>query len=230
MSRIILKFSGEALKDDTKSVSEDKLKIVKETIEILKSANNKVGVVIGGGNFFRGRENPEMNTLTADTIGMLGTVMNALYLKDYLEKCGIKCIVSTPFVFPKLIDNYTDADLKSKYDKDYVILFGGGVGMSGYSTDSGAVLAMEKVDADLIIKMTNVDGVYDGDPKENPNLKKYDSLTYDYVLKNDLKVMDSYAISKCYERKAKILVINFKNYKDVLKALAGEKIGTIIYE
>ena len=226
MSRIILKISGEALKDEFSNVSLDKLKIVLDTIKILKKYNHQIAIVIGGGNFFRGRENKDMNVVTRDTIGMLGTIMNALYIKDYLEKNSIETILSTPFTFPNLILNYSDEELKNEYNKGNIIIFGGGVGMSGYSTDSGVILASNKLNSDLIIKMTNVNGVYDKDPKINLDAKKYDKLTYKEVLEKDLKVMDKYAIENMLNKKIKLLVMNFQEYEKLNNYFNGELVGT----
>ena len=169
-----------------------------------------------------------MNKVTADTIGMLGTVMNALHIKDYLEKNNIVSIVSTPFAFPGLIENKNDEELNKLYNDGEIIIFGGGVGMSGYSTDSGTILAKDKLNSDLIIKMTNVDGVYNDDPKLNKNAIKYDRLSYQEVIDNKLKVMDEYAINKCMEDNTKILVINFNDYDKLYKYFNHEMIGTVI--
>ena len=152
MSRIVLKISGEALKKDEKNVSVEKLKVILETINILKSYNHKVAIVVGGGNYFRGRENTHMEKITRDTIGMLGTVINSLYIKDYLLKNNVEAHISTPFSFPELIDNFNNEELINKYNNDEVIIFGGGIGKSGYSTDSGVILASEILNADFIIK------------------------------------------------------------------------------
>lgn len=225
MKKIILKFSGEALKSDNVNVSNDKLDIIYQTIKILKNDNNLVAVVIGGGNFFRGREHPEMNKVTADTIGMLGTVMNSLYLKDYLESNGIETLLDTPFDFPNLVPNYTNDELKNNYENGKVIIFGGGVGLSGYSTDSGTILAANKIDSDMIIKMTNVDGVYDKDPDLYPDAIKYDYLSYKEVLDKELGIMDKYAISECEKNNIRIKVINFLDYEKIL-----DDIGTVIGE
>lgn len=230
MNRVILKISGESLKQDNNNVSNDRLDVVLSTIKILKSRGLKIGIVIGGGNFFRGREHPEMNKVNADTIGMLGTIMNALYIKDYLENNNIKCIISTPFNFPNLIDNYSNDSTKKLYDNDNVIIFGGGVGKSGYSTDSGVILAKDIVNANLIIKMTNVDGVYDSDPKTNLNAIKYDKITFKEALEKDLKIMDRYALENCYKDNTKILVMNFNDYNKLDAYFLGENIGTIIEE
>lgn len=228
MAKVILKISGEALKEDNNLVGSSKLEIIKQTIDLLQKDKHQVGIVIGGGNFFRGREHPDMNKVTADTIGMLGTVMNALYLKDYLEKNKIKAVVSTPFTFPNLIPNYNKDVLNNFYEENTVIIFGGGVGKSGYSTDSGVIKAALILESDLIIKLTNVDGVYDSDPKKNKDAKKYDKITYEEVLKQKLEVMDEYAIKNCQEKSIKILVLNFLDYEKILDYFKGIQVGTII--
>lgn len=226
MSRIVIKVSGEALKGNDNNVDDSKLEIVLNTIKILRKYDHKIAIVVGGGNFFRGRENTHMDAVTRDTIGMLGTVMNALYIKDYLEKNDLKVVISTPFEFPNLIDDISDKDLKAKYEDDNIIVFGGGVGMSGYSTDSGVILASEKLESDFIIKMTNVDGVYDSDPKINKDAKKFDQLTYEEILKNNYNVMDMYAIEKCMQMNIKILVMNFLKYEKLNDYFEGKMIGT----
>lgn len=226
MSRIILKISGEALKIDSKNVSNDKLNIILETINILRKYNHKIAIVIGGGNFFRGRENTDMNEVTRDTIGMLGTVMNSLYIKDYLEKNNVKCLVSTPFLFPDLIDKYSNKELLNMYNSNEIIIFGGGFGKSGYSTDSGVVLANNILNTDLIIKMTNVDGVYNKDPHIYDDAKKFNKLSYDEIIKNDYKVMDMFAIEDAMKKNIKILVMNFNKYMDLNTYFEGNLIGT----
>jgi len=203
------------------------LNLILKTINILKD-KHKIVIVVGGCNFFRGREHTDMNKVTADTIGMLGTIMNALYIKDYLENNGLRVVVSTPFDFPELLDNHNNESLINKYDNGEIIIFGGGIGKSGFSTDSGTILASEILQTDVIVKMTNVNGVYDSDPKVNKHARKYDNLTYEEVLKNNLKVMDLYAIEKCKESNIKILVINFDDYDKIDDCLNGSKCGTII--
>ncbi len=230
MSRIILKFSGEALKDKETLVAKDKLAIILKTIKLLQAGKHNVALVIGGGNFFRGRSHEDMEKATRDTIGMLGTVMNALYVKDYLESNNVKSVISTPFNFPNLIENYKNDELKSLYNNGNIIIFGGGVGLSGYSTDSGTILARDILDANLIIKMTNVDGVYSDDPIINKNAKKFDYLSYKDVLEQEYQVMDLYAIEKCAETKTKILVMNIANYEKINEYFNGKIIGTEIGE
>lgn len=226
MSRIVLKISGEALKENKTNVSDNKLNVILETIRILKKYNHKVAIVVGGGNYFRGRENTHMDEITRDTIGMLGTVMNALYIYDFLEKNNIQSVISTPFSFPNLINDISDVALKNKYDDGEIVIFGGGIGKSGYSTDSGVILASEKLNADFIIKMTNVDGVYDKDPDEDPNAKKFDKLSYGEILEHGYKVMDLYAVGEAMKKNIKILVMNFSAYEKIENYFNGEIVGT----
>ncbi len=229
MSRIILKISGEILKEDDEFVSHNALDKIKEMITILKANNQQIGIVVGGGNFFRGRCHPEMAPLTRDTIGLMGTVMNALYIHDYLEKNNIASIVSTPFDFPYLLENFSDKELKEHLANNEVVIFGGGTGKSGFTTDSGAVLALKKLNADLIVKLTNVSGVYKSDPKINKTAEKIDHLTFKEALQNDYKVMDRYAFLECAKLNAKIIVMNFNDYKSIYDQISRKvNIGTYI--
>ena len=225
MSRIVIKLSGEALKDGNDLVASTNLEKVVKIIKMLKD-KHQIAIVVGGGNYFRGIEHPEFAKITGDTIGMLGTVINALYIKNILDKNNISCNIDTPFSFPNLISKVDN--IKELYDKGNIIIFGGGVGKSGYSTDSGVILASEKVDADLIIKLTNVDGVYDKDPKIFKDAQKFDYLTYDEILNKNLKIMDTYAIKECAKRKIKILVMNFQSYEKIKDYFQGQLIGTVI--
>ncbi len=228
MSRIILKISGEALKSEKDLVSDTKLSMIWDLVKLLKKDKHKISIVIGGGNIFRGREHLEMSPLNRDTIGMLGTVINGLYIKDFLAKKDIACVISTPFVFPNLINTYEPDELKKLYDEDQVVIFAGGVGKSGYSTDSGVIRAAEIVKGDLIIKLTNVDGVYNDDPHVNKQAKKFSQLTYDEILQNEYKFMDLYAIKKCQEYNIKILVMSLNDYAQIGEFFAGKNIGTLI--
>lgn len=224
--KVVLKISGESLGNKVNNISLDKVNYIAGLIQDLKNKGNLVSVIIGGGNNFRGRENPDMDKKTADTIGMLGTVVNALFLKDALLKLNEEVIISTPFTFPGLIDNYSKEEI---YNTDKIIIYGGGIGKSGYSTDSVVMMATKNNDSELIIKLTNVDGVYDSDPKQNRNAKMYEDITYDEVINKKLGIMDMNAISECKDIGVKILVTNFNNKAGLLNFFDGEKIGTIIH-
>lgn len=225
MERIILKISGEALKSEEELVSKKSLDTILNSINIIRNRGYKVGIVVGGGNILRGREHEDMDVINRDTIGMLGTVINAIFIKDYLVKNNFNAVVSTPFSFPNLIPDYSNEELK---EKD-IVIFGGGTGMSGYSTDSGTITAKEMMDADMIIKLTNVDGVYDKDPHKYNDAIKFAHLSYDEVLDKELNVMDLFAISKCKEYNTKLLVIEFSHPEEIDKYFDGLDFnGTII--
>lgn len=226
MNKVVLKISGEFLKENEENVADNKINYVASLIKDLKDQNIHVSVVIGGGNYFRGRQNNKLDAVTGDTIGMLGTVMNSLYLKDALRRINIPAVVTTPFTFPELLKNYTSEEIKNTSD---VVIFGGGIGKSGYSTDSAVVNASIISDAKTIIKLTNVDGVYDSDPHKNKDAKKFTDITFNEVLNQKLEVMDLYAIEKCMEQNKTIVVMNINNKEEILSYFKGNKIGTTIH-
>lgn len=229
MERVILKFSGEALKDEVNNVSEQKLAILYETIEILKKQKKKIAIVIGGGNFFRGRENTHMQEVNRDTIGMMFSVINALHIKDYLENKNCKCIVSSPFDLNGLINKYSDEEILAKYNDGEVIIFGGGLGKCGYSTDSGLVLANRILNSDLVIKLTKVDGIYNKDPLVYEDAFRYEEISYQDVIDNNYKVIDMYTVEELKNSGTEILVMNFNKYKELEDFFKGIKVGTRVY-
>ena len=226
--RILLKLSGESLMGDVAIVDKSKTKEIADLIKRVREMGVEVGIVIGGGNFFRGRSNQDMNPQYVDTMGMLGTVSNALGLADAFEKEGVSFIVSTPFNLNNLIPVYTENEVLEKI-KDNVVLFGGGTGHIGCSTDTAASNKASLIKADTIIKLTNVDGVYDKDPNKYPDAVMYEYLTHQEVLDNpEIKVMDLGAIKECMENDIDINVINFNDKENLFKVLKGEKVGTRI--
>ena len=226
INNVLLKISGEFLKEDNVNVSSKKILYLTELIKEIIAKNINVAVVIGGGNFMRGRENTTMDKVTADTIGMLATVMNSLYLKDSLINNNISAVVTTPFNFPNLLENYSKEELSTMKDK--VIIFGGGIGKSGFSTDSAVLNAAKICHSDLIIKLTNVDGVYSADPRKDKSAIKYDHVSYEEVLEKKLEVMDLFAIKECKENNIAILVTDISNKEEILSFFDGKKIGTLI--
>ena len=226
--RILLKLSGESLMGDVAIIDKSKTKEIAELIKRVHDMGVQVGIVIGGGNFFRGRSNQDMNQLYVDTMGMLGTVSNALGLADAFEKENVPFIVSTPFDLNNLIPRYTDEEVLEKIN-DNVVIFGGGTGHIGCSTDTCASNKASLIKADTIIKLTNVDGVYDKDPNKYPDAVMYDYLTHQEVLDNpEIKVMDIPAVRECMDNNIDINVINFSDKENLLKVLQCEKIGTRI--
>ena len=226
--RILLKLSGESLMGDVANIDKSKAKEIAELIKRVREMGIEVGIVIGGGNFFRGRSNQDMYPLYVDTMGMLGTVMNALGLANAFRDLEVPCIISTPFDLNGLIPRYSEEEVLDKI-VDNVVIFGGGTGHIGCSTDTAASNKASLIKADTIIKLTNVDGVYDKDPNKYPDAVMYDNLTHQQVLDNpEIKVMDLGAIEECMKNDIDINVINFSNKENLVNVLNGNKIGTRI--
>ena len=226
--RILIKLSGESLMGDVSVVDKDKTKEIANLIKRVHEMGIKIGIVIGGGNFFRGRSNKDMEPLYVDTMGMLGTTINALGLADAFKKEDLPCIISTPFDLNGLIPKYSKEEVLEHLN-DNVVIFGGGTGHIGCSTDTCASNKASLMNADAIIKLTNVDGVYDKDPNKYDDAVMYDKLTHQEVLDNpEIKVMDIEAIRECQENNIDILVINFNDKENLIRVLEGTKIGTRI--
>ena len=225
---LLIKLSGESLMKDYENVSKEKTLEIAKLIKEVKDLGYNVGIVIGGGNFFRGRSNQDMKPIHVDTMGMLGTTINALGLKDALEKIDVSCVISTPFDLNGLIPVLSEEEVLEKYQNN-VVIFGGGTGHIGCSTDTCASNKASLIKADVIIKLTNVDGVYNKDPNKYSDAFMYDSLTHQEVLDNhEIKVMDIPAVKECMENNIDILVINFNNQSNLIKVLSGVKMGTTI--
>lgn len=228
MKRVLIKLSGESLMGDVSLIEKDKTKEIAKLIKRVRDLGIEVAIVIGGGNFFRGRSNKDMEPLYVDTMGMLGTTINALGLADAFKKEELPCIISTPFDLNGLIPKFTEEEVLEKI-KDNVVIFGGGTGHIGCSTDTCASNKASMIKADTIIKLTNVDGVYDKDPNKYSDAVMYDKLTHQEVLDNpEIKVMDIPAISECMDNNIDITVINFSDKENLIRVLSGEKLGTRI--
>ena len=227
--RVLIKLSGEALAGE-KGVGVDFEKVeqicksIKETYDL----GVQIGIVVGGGNFWRGRSGGQMDRTRADHMGMLATVINALALADCLEKLGAVVRVQTGIEMIKIAEPYIRNKAVRHMEKGRIVIFGCGTGNPFFSTDTGAALRAAEIGADVIFKATNVDGVYDSDPKKNPNAKKFDRLTYMDVLNKGLHVMDSTAASLCMDNGIKILVFNLNNPQNIPRAALGEQSGTIV--
>lgn len=226
---ILLKLSGESLMSDVENINKEKTMEIAKLIKKVHDMGVNIGIVCGGGNFFRGRSNQDMEAINADSMGMLGTTMNALALRDAFTKVGLPNVIFSPFDFHELILSHSEEELKRMYKEGTVITFSGGTGHIGCSTDTAASMKAILVGADAIIKLTNVDGVYDKDPNKYPDAKMYTKLTHQEVLDNpEIKVMDLACILDCQKENKDILVINFSDQENLLKVLRGEKIGTVI--
>ena len=228
--KVLLKISGEALAGEKKTgLDEEMLQQVAEQVKAIKDMGVQVAVVVGGGNFWRGRTSQSMDRATADYMGMLATVINSLALQDAFERNGIPARVQTAIEMREVAEPSLRRRAISEMNKGSVVIFGAGTGNPFFSTDTTAALRAAEIEADVILLAKKVDAVYDSDPETNPDAKKYDELTHQEVLEKDLKVMDSTAASICRDNKIMIHVFGLSEPENVIKAVCGEKIGTFIY-
>ena len=227
MSRVLLKLSGEALAGDKKTGFDEATVIgVAKQVKELIDEGVEVGVVIGGGNFWRGRSSENIDRPKADQIGMLATVMNCIYVSEIFRSVGMNTAILTPFVCSSFTELFSK-DLANKYLKDNtVVFFAGGTGHPYFSTDTGAVLRAVEIEADFILLAKAVDGVYDSDPKTNPNAKRYDEITIQKVLDEKLQVVDLSATIMCLEQKMPMYVFALSEEYSIVKAMSGNFNGT----
>ena len=227
--RVLLKISGEALAGDKKvGINEEMLKKVAMQVKEVTELGVEVAVVVGGGNFWRGRTSKDMDRATADYIGMLATCMNAMALQDAIEAVGIPTRVQTAIEMREVAEPYVRRKAISHLEKGKVVIFGAGTGNPFFSTDTTAALRAAEIDAEVILLAKNIDGVYSDDPATNPEAVKYDEVTHQEVLEKDLKVMDSTAAALCRDNNIAIPVFGLSEEGNVMKAVCGEKIGTIV--
>lgn len=227
--RILLKLSGEALAGKNGfGLDFDTVLKVSESIKKVTDMGVQVGIVVGGGNFWRGRSSGKMDRTRADHMGMLATVINSLAIADGLEQVGVPVRVQTAIEMDKIAEPYIRARAVRHLEKGRVVVFGCGTGNPFFSTDTGATLRAVEIEADIVFKATNVDGVYDSDPKTNPDAVKYDELAFISVLNEGLKVMDSTAASLCMDNDMPILVFSLEDTDNIVRAVCGENIGTIV--
>jgi len=228
--RVILKISGEALAGPVGHGIDPKMMAkVADDVKKLVELGVQVGIVVGGGNFWRGRTSPEMNQATADYMGMLATCINALGLQEAFEAKGIEVRVQTAIEIKAVAEPYIRRRADSLLNRGIVVIFGGGTGSPYFTTDTAAALKAAEMEADVILLAKNVDAVYDSDPNLNPNAKKFDKLTHMEVLQKELKVMDSTAASLCKDNGIKIQVFGLNEPDGIVRACCGENIGTLIY-
>jgi uridylate kinase len=228
-NRVLLKLSGEVLAGSKGAgIDFDKVLEVCECIKECVDMGVEVALVVGGGNFWRGRSSGKMDRTRADHMGMLATSINALALADALEQLGVTARVQTAIEMRQIAEPYIRNKAVRHLEKGRVVVFGCGTGNPFFSTDTAAALRAAEIGADVIFKATNVDGVYDSDPKKNPDAKKFDVLSHLDVLQKGLNVMDSTAASLCMDNGIEILVFNLDNPKNIVSAMVGEKIGTVV--
>ena len=227
--RVLLKLSGEVLAGAKGSgIDFDKVLEVCERVKTCVDMGVQVAIVVGGGNFWRGRSSGKMDRTRADHMGMLATSINSLALADALEQLGVTARVQTAIEMRQIAEPYIRNKAVRHLEKGRVVIFGCGTGNPFFSTDTAAALRAAEIGADVIFKATNVDGVYDSDPKPNPDAKKYDTLSHIDVLQQGLHVMDSTAASLCMDNGIEILVFNLDNPDNIVSAMVGETIGTVV--
>lgn len=229
--RILLKLSGEVLAGKQgHGLDFDTVLSICSAVKKCSDLGVEIGLVVGGGNFWRGRSSGDMDHTRADHMGMLATVMNSLALADALEQLEVPVRVQTAISMQQIAEPYIRNRAIRHLEKGRVVIFGCGTGNPFFTTDTAAALRAAEIDADIIFKATNVDGIYDSDPHKNANAVKFDTLTHMEILQKGLNVMDSTAASLCRDNNIPILVFNLQDPENIVRAVLGENIGTIVKE
>ena len=227
--KVLLKVSGEALSGDKGfGLDEDTLANISKSIKTVWDMGVEISIVVGGGNFWRGRSSENMDRTRADHMGMLATTINALALCSALENCGVETRVQTAIEMRAIAEPYIRGKAVRHLQKGRVVIFGCGTGIPFMSTDTTAALRAIEVEADIILFAKNVDAVYDSDPNVNPDAKKFDALSFNYILSKELGVIDSTAASMCRDNNMPILVFGLNDPENIIRAVKGERIGTLL--
>jgi len=227
--RVIIKLSGEALAGDKGNGIDEKTlsKVVDQIIEV-KNLGVEIGIVVGGGNFWRGRQGTEMDRSCADHMGMLATAINALAIQDALERKGVPTRVQTALTITRVAEPYILRKAMSHLSKGRIVIFACGTGNPYFTTDTTAALRAAEIGAEVLLLAKNVDGIYDSDPKVNKNAKKLEEVSYKEYITKGLKAMDTTAITMCMENNLKVLAFGLFEENALCRAVTGEKIGTLI--
>jgi uridylate kinase len=229
--RILLKLSGEALGGEKGvGISADAVQDMARQIQEVRELGVEIVIVIGGGNIFRGLSGSErgIERATGDYMGMLATVINSLALQDALEKLGVATRVQSAITMPQVAEAFIRRRAMRHLEKGRVVIFGGGTGNPYFSTDTAAALRANEIGAEVILKATKVDGIYDSDPQKNPQAKRYEEVGYQEALVKQLKVMDSTAFSMCQDNKMPIVVFDLFKPHNLRRVVLGEKVGTLV--
>ncbi|MBR2711011.1 MAG: UMP kinase [Bacilli bacterium] len=227
--RILIKLSGEALAGNSGfGIDFERVLDICKEIKEINEKGSQVGIVVGGGNFWRGRSNTMMDRCTSDYIGMLGTTMNALALGDAFKQLNVDVRVQTGVEMRQIAEYYIKDRAIKHLGLGRVVVFGCGTGSPFFSTDTAAALRAAEINADCLIKATNVDGIYDKDPKKHDDATKINEISYMDVLNKNIKVMDSTAMTLCMDNDIPIVVFNINNKGDLMKVIDGKKIGTVV--
>jgi uridylate kinase len=230
-SRILLKLSGEALGGQAGlNICPQAVRSMAEQIREVRDLGVQVVVVVGGGNIFRGLSGSErgIERATGDYMGMLATIINALALQDSLEKIGVATRVQSTISMAQVAEAFIRRRAVRHLEKGRVVIFGGGTGNPYFSTDTAAALRANEIGAEVVLKATKVDGIYDSDPRKNPKAKRYSQIRYAEALQKQLKVMDSTAFSLCMDNKMPIIVFDFFRPHNLKRVVMGERVGTIV--
>lgn len=227
--RVLLKLSGEALAGENKfGIDTETINQISDKIKRIHDMGVQVAIVVGGGNFWRGRTSKNMDKVTADYMGMLATTINGLGLKDALIQKGIDARIQTAITMTQIAEPFVQGNAVRHLNDNKVVIFACGTGSPFFSTDTAAALRAAEIGAEIILVAKTIDGVYTADPKIDANARKLDHITYQEILENDLKVMDSTAISLCKDNDIKLCVFGMNDPENIIKAVNGENVGTII--
>lgn len=228
IKRVILKLSGEALAKKEGGYNDELIENIANQVKTIVDKGTDVGVVIGGGNYWRGRSNDNIDRTKADQIGMLATIMNCIYVSEIFRSQGIKTNILTPFECGSMTKLFSKDRANKYFEKGMVVFFAGGTGHPYFSTDTGIVLRAIELDADAILLAKAIDGIYDSDPKINPAAKKYDTISINEVVEKKLGVIDMTASVMCMENKMPLMVFGLEEENSIVNALSGKFNGTVV--
>lgn len=228
IKRVILKLSGEALAKKEGGYNDALIENIANQVKTIVDKGTDVGVVIGGGNYWRGRSNDNIDRTKADQIGMLATIMNCIYVSEIFRSQGLKTNILTPFECGSMTKLFSKDRANKYFEKGMVVFFAGGTGHPYFSTDTGIVLRAIELDADAILLAKAIDGIYDSDPKINPAAKKYDTISINEVVEKKLGVIDMTASVMCMENKMPLMVFGLEEENSIVNALSGKFNGTVV--
>ena len=228
IKRVILKLSGEALAQKEGGYNDELIENIANQVKTIVDKGTDVGVVIGGGNYWRGRSNDNIDRTKADQIGMLATIMNCIYVSEIFRSQGLKTNILTPFECGSMTKLFSKDRANKYFEKGMVVFFTGGTGHPYFSTDTGIVLRAIELDADAILLAKAIDGIYDSDPKINPEAKKYDTISINEVVEKKLGVIDMTASVMCMENKMPLMVFGLEEENSIVNALSGKFNGTVV--
>ena len=228
IKRVVLKLSGEALAKKEGGYNDELIENIANQVKTIVNKGTDVGVVIGGGNYWRGRSNDNIDRTKADQIGMLATIMNCIYVSEIFRSQGLKTNILTPFECGSMTKLFSKDRANKYFEKGMVVFFAGGTGHPYFSTDTGIVLRAIELDADAILLAKAIDGIYDSDPKLNPEAKKYDTISINEVVEKKLGVIDMTASVMCMENKMPLMVFGLEEENSIVNALSGKFNGTVV--